>query len=59
MTAPGPIQLPVAFLRFIGVCEVVNLIDGPQAAAAVTVVLGALATVVAYQRSGMLKTSGA
>src|SRR5262245_24953131 len=24
MTAPGPVQLPVAFLRFIGVCEVLG-----------------------------------
>src|SRR5262249_36082481 len=77
MAAPGPIQLPVAFIRFIGVCEtlggigmilpgltgikpgltplgaaglviimigatVVNLVDGPQSAAALTVVLGLL-----------------
>jgi uncharacterized membrane protein YphA (DoxX/SURF4 family) len=24
MTAPGPIQLPVAFIRFIGVCEILG-----------------------------------
>lgn len=85
MAAPGPIQLPTAFIRFIGVCEllgaigmivpgltgikpgltplaaaglvvimigatVTNLIDGPQAFAAVTVVLGALAGTVAWGR---------
>ena len=26
MTAPGPVQLPVLFIRFIGVCEVVGAI---------------------------------
>jgi hypothetical protein len=26
MTAPGPIQLPVAFIRFIGVCEILGAI---------------------------------
>jgi hypothetical protein len=26
MTAPGPIQLPVAFIRFIGVCEALGAI---------------------------------
>ena len=26
MTAPGPIQLPVAFVRFIGVCEILGAI---------------------------------
>lgn len=26
MTAPGPIQLPVVFIRFIGVCEVLGSI---------------------------------
>ncbi len=26
MTAPGPVQLPVAFVRFIGVCEVLGAI---------------------------------
>ncbi len=25
-TAPGPIQLPVAFIRFIGVCEILGAI---------------------------------
>ena len=89
MAAPGPIQLPVPFIRFIGVCEllgaigmivpwltgikpgltplagaglvvimlgasVINLIDGPQAFAAVTLILGALAATVAWQRSAML-----
>jgi DoxX-like family len=24
MTAPGPIQVPVAFIRFIGVCEILG-----------------------------------
>jgi uncharacterized membrane protein YphA (DoxX/SURF4 family) len=91
MAAPGPIQLPVMFIRFIGVCEllggigmvvpwlsgiapgltplagaglvvimigatVVNLVDGPQAFAAVTIVLGALAATVAWQRRGQLAT---
>ena len=90
MAAPGPIQFPVAFIRFIGVCEalgaigmivpwltgikpgltplagaglvvimigatVVNLVDGPRGFAAVTIVLGALAATVAWQRSAMLK----
>jgi hypothetical protein len=90
MATPGPIQFPVLFIRFIGVCEVLgaigmvvpwltgikpgltplagaglvvimigatvaNLADGPQAFAAVTIVLGALAATVAYQRSAMLK----
>src|SRR5690242_3842775 len=85
MAAPGPIQLPVAFIRFIGVCEilgaigmivpgvtgikpgltplgaaglviimigatVVNLVDGPAPAAALTVVLGLLAAFVVYGR---------
>jgi len=85
MAAPGPIQLPVAFIRFIGVCEilgaigmiapgvtrikpgltplgaaglviimigatVVNLVDGPAPAAAITIVLGALAAFVVYGR---------
>lgn len=85
MASPGPIQLPTAFVRFIGVCELLgaigmilpgltgikpwltplaaaglliimigatatNLVDGPQAAAAITVVLGALAAVVAVGR---------
>src|SRR6476620_5468722 len=85
MSAPGPIQLPVLFIRFIGVCEilgaigmilpgltgirpgltplaaagliiimigatVVNLVDGPAAAAILTVVLGALAAFVVYGR---------
>ena len=87
---PGPIQLPVAFIRFIGVCEllgaigmivpwltgikpgltplagvgltiimagatVVNIVDGPRVAAPFTIVLGALAVTVAWQRSAMLK----
>jgi len=26
MTAPGPIQVPVAFIRFIGVCEILGAI---------------------------------
>jgi len=26
MTAPGPVQLPVAFIRFIGVCETLGAI---------------------------------
>jgi hypothetical protein len=26
LTAPGPIQLPVAFIRFIGVCEILGAI---------------------------------
>jgi hypothetical protein len=26
MSAPGPIQLPVAFIRFIGVCEILGAI---------------------------------
>jgi hypothetical protein len=26
MTAPGPIQLPVTFIRFIGVCEILGAI---------------------------------
>jgi DoxX-like family len=90
MAAPGPIQFPVAFIRFIGVCEllgaigmivpwltgikpgltplagaglavimigatVVNLVDGPRGLSALTVILGALAATVAYQRSAMLK----
>src|SRR5437868_6795168 len=90
MATPGPIQFPVTFVRFIGVCEllgaigmvvpwltgikpgltplagaglvvimigatVVNVVDGPQAFAAVTIILGALAATVAYQRSAMLK----
>ena len=85
MAAPGPIQVPVLFIRFIGVCEilgaigmilpgltgirpgltplaaagliiimigatVVNLVDGPAAAAILTVVLGALAAFVVYGR---------
>jgi uncharacterized membrane protein len=85
MAAPGPIQLPVSFIRFIGVCEilgaigmilpgatgikpgltplgaaglviimigatVVNLVDGPAAAAIITVVLGGLSAFVVYGR---------
>src|SRR5438045_8227504 len=85
MAAPGPIQLPVLFIRFIGVCEilgaigmvlpgltgikpglaplgaaglliimigatVINLVDGPQAAAMITVVLGLLCAVVIWGR---------
>ncbi len=91
MATPGPIQFPVMFIRFIGVCEllgaigmvvpwltgikpaltplagaglvvimigatVVNLVDGPQAFAAVTIVLGALAATVAWQRRQQLRT---
>ena len=85
MATPGPIQLPVLFIRFIGACEVlgaigmilpgltgigagltplaamgliiimigatvVNLVDGPAAAAILTVILGALAACVVYGR---------
>jgi uncharacterized membrane protein YphA (DoxX/SURF4 family) len=85
MAAPGPLQFPTAFIRFIGVCEllgaigmivpgltgikpgltplaaaglviimigatVTNLVDGPRAFSAVTVVLGALAATVAWGR---------
>jgi hypothetical protein len=85
MASPGPIQMPTAFIRFIGVCEclgaigmilpgltgikpwltplaaaglviimigatVTNLVNGPQAIAVVTVVLGALAATVAWGR---------
>ena len=93
MAAPGPIQLPVAFIRFIGVCEilgaigmivpgvtgikpgltplgaaglviimigatVVNLVDGPAPAAALTVVLGLLAAFVVYGRGLRRKELG-
>jgi uncharacterized membrane protein YphA (DoxX/SURF4 family) len=85
MAAPGPIQVPVAFVRFIGICEilgaigmilpgltgikpgltplgaaglviimigatVINLVDGPAPAAALTVVLAALSAFVVYGR---------
>jgi hypothetical protein len=85
MTAPGPIQLPVAFIRFIGVCEilgsiamilpwlthirpaltplgagglviimigatVINLVNGPAAAAVLTAVLGLTAAYVVRGR---------
>ena len=85
MTAPGPIQLPVAFIRFIGVCEilgaigmilpgltgirpgltplgagglviimigatVVNIINGPAAAAVLTAVFGLMAAYVVWGR---------
>jgi uncharacterized membrane protein YphA (DoxX/SURF4 family) len=85
MTAPGPIQIPVLFIRIIGVCEilgaigmvlpgltgikpgltplgaaglgiimigatVVDVVDGPQAVAIITVVLGLLCAVVVWGR---------
>ena len=85
MAAPGPIQLPVVFIRFIGVCEIlgsiamivptwtrirpgltplgaaglviimigatiVNLVDGPAAAAVLTAMLGLMAAYVVWGR---------
>ena len=85
MTAPGPVQLPVAFIRFIGVCEtlgaiamilpgltgirpgltplgagglviimigatVVNIVNGPAAAAVLTAVFGLMAAYVVWGR---------
>ena len=85
MATPGPIQMPVLFIRFIGVCEilgaigmilpgltgikpgltplgaaglviimigatVVNIVDGPAAAAILTVILGLMAAYVVYGR---------
>jgi uncharacterized membrane protein YphA (DoxX/SURF4 family) len=85
MTAPGPIQLPVGFIRFIGVCEilgsiamilpgltrirpgltplaaaglviimigatVINIVNGPAAAAVLTVVFGLMAAYVVWGR---------
>ena len=85
MTAPGPVQLPVAFIRFIGVCEtlgaiamilpglsgirpgltplgagglvvimigatVINIVNGPAAAAALTAVFGLMAAYVVWGR---------